>query len=121
MRTETERAVVFYFPDEDKGAIATKPERLAEGVSPVVDFQFQHGPTTEAGGINGIMNEELVELLLLRLRALNDRMPCRENSLAITKFEEGLLWLQRRYTLRRQQGVYGTELPHQPSTEFIQE
>jgi len=75
------------------------------------EVQFQHGPIGE-NGINGIQNEALLKLLILRLKALNAAWPCRENSNAITKIEEALHWLEHRTALRIAQGVEGKNLPH---------
>lgn len=77
-----------------------------------VTIRFQHGPLKEHG-VNGVFNEDVIELLILRLKGLNKRMPCRENSLAITKLEEGLMWLGMRTANRVAQGVEGTNEPHQ--------
>jgi hypothetical protein len=98
-------AKVVYLPDLDRGSILYE-----NGLEQVI--QFQHGPTGDGVGINGVMNEEVIGLLLVRLRALNERFPCRENSLAITKLEEGLFWLEHRQDLRVEQGVYGKNEAH---------
>ena len=75
-------------------------------------LQFQHGPIQE-NGINGVQNEDVIKGLILRLQALNQPPHnCRENSLAITKLEEALHWLEHRTKLRREQGVEGTNEPH---------
>ena len=58
---------------------------------------------------DGTSNEEVLRMLIDRLRYLNARVPCRENSLAITKMEEALMWLQKRTTDRLQRKVEGTE------------
>lgn len=74
-------------------------------------IQFQHGPVLE-NGVNGVQNEQVLELLAMRLRALNARFPCRENSLAITKIEEARLWLEERTRVRVDQGVEGKNEAH---------
>lgn len=56
---------------------------------------------------DGTTNEELIEILLDRLEFLNKKFPCRENSLAITHIEIGLLWLNRRTENRKKRGVEG--------------
>lgn len=66
-------------------------------------FEQVHGGTT---------NEEVIEILIDRIRCLNAVLSCRENSLAITKLEEALLWLNRRTQLRTAQGVESTQHPH---------
>lgn len=101
-------AEVGYEPSMDIGWI-----RYKDGLRPELKVQFQHGPTGDAGNtLNGIMNEEFISLLCIRLRALNERFPCRENSLAITKLEEALFWLEHRQKLRVEQGVYGQKVAH---------
>ena len=61
---------------------------------------------------DGTTNEEVLRVLLLRLQYLQKKLPCRENSLALTKIEEALLWLNRRTEKRVQQGVETTDIPH---------
>ena len=103
---------IQYDANEDTGSVSYKAE--PDGFVRFVvleQIHFQHGPVKE-NGYNGIQNEDVIELLLLRMKALNERQPCRENSLAITKLEEALLWLQRRTALRQTQGVEGTEAKH---------
>lgn len=73
-------------------------------------LKFQDGPIAEFGE-NGTTNEEIIALLVMRLRSLNEIMPCRQNSLAITKLEEALHWLWDRTNERQIRGVEGT---HQP-------
>ena len=71
-----------------------------------IEIQFQNGSVPE-NGVNGVQNEQVIELLTIRLRVLNSQFPCRENSIAITKLDEALLWLQRRTAIRVEQGVEG--------------
>lgn len=101
---------VTYNPDQDLGTIEVQ---VTEGVSPNrQQLQFQHGTISE-NGRNGIFNEELIELLILRLQHFNStEMKCRENSLAITKLEEALHWLNHRTALREAQGVEDSMTPH---------
>lgn len=60
----------------------------------------------------GTTNEELIDVLLDRLRTLNATVQCRENSLAITKLEEAKHWLDARTRNRQAQGVEGTAAAH---------
>jgi hypothetical protein len=71
------------------------------------EIGFQLGPVAEAG-VNGFQNEQLIAVLVHRLGVLNKAFPCRENSLAITKLEEALLWLEKRTADRKARGVEGT-------------
>lgn len=69
-------------------------------------IQFQLGPVKEVG-VNGITNEALIAIVLHRLRVLNEKFPCRENSLAITNIEQGQMWLEQRTRNRQKRGVEG--------------
>ena len=83
------------------------------GVWPWGSIRFQDGPLAEVGGRNGAFIEEILEgVILHRLRQLNEKFPCRENSLAITNIEQGLLWLNRRTELRHRQDVEGRNVAH---------
>lgn len=69
---------------------------------------FQEGPIKEAG-VNGVMNEDLIAMVISRLEHFNkSEFSCRENSMAITKLEEALLWLRKRTMGREQRNVEGT-------------
>jgi len=71
-------------------------------------IKFQMGPIKE-NGVNGVHNEDLIAIAIHRLDHLNtDRFRCRENSLAITKLEEALMWLRKRTEDREVRGVEGT-------------
>lgn len=60
---------------------------------------------------DGTTNEEVLAMLIDRLRFLGERLPCRENSIAITKCEEALMWLNKRTWDRKERGVEGTWKP----------
>ncbi len=57
---------------------------------------------------NGTTNEEVLMVLIDRLQFLGSKLPSRENSLAITKLEEALMWLNKRTENRKERGVEGT-------------
>lgn len=92
-------------------------------------IRFQNGPIGESG-VNGLSNEALIALVIDRIRGfqhqrLGDLTPpnvgvpgdfdfnsrgkfaCRENAIALTHFEEGLMWLQKRTRDRQARGVEG--------------
>ena len=73
------------------------------------NLNFQNGGVKEAG-VNGLTNEALLAVLVHRIGFLNKRFPCRENSLAITKLEEALHWLEARTKARVARGVEGQEV-----------
>lgn len=69
---------------------------------------FQKGPIKE-NGVNGCHNEDLIAIVIDRLQCLNQGdFACRENSIAITKLEEALLWLNKRTQDRIARNVEGT-------------
>lgn len=69
-------------------------------------FKLQDGPIGEVG-VNGCQVDTLIATATIILRGLNESCPCRENSLAITKLEEALLWLMARRSDRVMRGVEG--------------
>ena len=72
---------------------------LPQGKTLMLDFQ--NGPINEVG-VNGVTQEVFLAIVLDRLRGFQRQtaFACRENALAITKIEEGLMWLHQR-TLAR--------------------
>lgn len=75
----------------------------------LIPIQFQLGPVKEVG-VNGVTSEALLAIVLHRLRVLNAKFPCRENSLAITNLEQGLMWLEQRTRNRQMRGVEGLNI-----------
>ena len=74
----------------------------------VGQVQFQKGPIKEYG-VNGIMNEDLIAMVIDRLQGFQEsQYKCRENAVAITKLEEALMWLRKRTQDREDRGVEGT-------------
>lgn len=101
-----ERAIRF---DEDGG---NRPEnRYARIV-------FQNGTVAEAGE-NGCQVEDVLEAALMRIRQLNEAFPCRENALAVTNVQQGLMWLQERTRLRQAQGVEGQHVAHDSAPQPV--
>lgn len=71
-------------------------------------IRFQNGPIKEVG-VNGLTNEALLAVVIDRLRgAQSGPYSCRENALALTNIEQGLLWLIQRTRARVARGVEGT-------------
>lgn len=107
LRLEEERGIrMSYIAEKGRNTYA-----LTDFHGVGVDLHFQDGPIKEHG-INGTTNEEVIELLIERINSLNQPpFNCRENSLAITKLEEALLWLKRRTEKRIERGVEGTAVP----------
>lgn len=78
-----------------------------------VQINWQNGPlATSDGGRkepNGAFVEEVIQIAIDRINFYNDsKFRCRENSLAITKLEEALHWLNARTSRREAQGIEGT-------------
>lgn len=74
-------------------------------------ISFQKGPVADVG-INGCHNEDLIQIVLDRLRAYQrGQFRCRQNEMAIIKLEEALHWLYHRTTERQARGVEGKYLP----------
>ncbi len=79
-----------------------------EGSQIFTTVKFQKGPVKETG-INGIHNEDLIAIVVDRLRGFQSgEFACRENALALTKLEETLHWLNHRTNERIGRGVEGT-------------
>ena len=86
---------------------------------------FMGGPSTllsfyrmasDGTKTDGVTNEEVLRVLIHRLQFLNEKwmegkFRCRENSVAITKLEEALMWLNKRTEDRKARKVEAT---HQP-------
>lgn len=71
-----------------------------------LSFTIQNGPVKE-NGVNGCQIDTIIEAAKVILEGLNAKCPCRENSLAITKLDEALLWLYLRTQKRESRGVEG--------------
>lgn len=74
-----------------------------------ITFQIQDGPIGEVG-VNGCQIDKLGEVWLTILQKFNTKFfPCRENSIAITKIEEALMWQQKRTENRTARKVEGAD------------
>ncbi len=71
-----------------------------------LSFQIQNGPIKEKG-VNGCQVDTVIETAKLMLEGLNKQFPCRENSMAITKLDEALMWLAKRKQDREARNVEG--------------
>lgn len=71
-----------------------------------ITIQIQDGPIKEFGH-NGEQIDKLLELYLEIITHLNQKFPCRENTLTITKVEEALLWQLKRKQDREKRQVEG--------------
>jgi hypothetical protein len=72
-----------------------------------VTFIGQGGPIKEIG-VNGCQIDDLIEFARDVLQVFNQRVPCRETSMMITKLDEALLWSMKRKQERENRQVEGT-------------
>lgn len=81
----------------------------AEGrLAIVASINFQNGPIAEVD-INGCMNEDLLVILIDRLKGFQSGpYACAENALALGNLEAALDILQSRTRKREERGVEGT-------------
>lgn len=68
------------------------------------------GSTTLITLNDGTTNEEVLAILIDRMKYLQAKFPCRENALVITKLEESLMWLEKRTADRKKRNVEGKQL-----------
>lgn len=59
---------------------------------------------------DGTTNEDILEVLIDRMNYLQNKFPCRENSIVITKLQESLMWLEKRTSDRKKRNVEGKHL-----------
>ena len=93
---------------EDKEAKGQEIQFIEKEEKLVSVDELGFGKTDLVTVNDGTTNEEVIEVLIDRLNNLNSKFPCRENSLAITKLEEALMWLNKRTADRVKRGVKGT-------------
>jgi len=76
-----------------------------------INIQLQDGPIKE-NGVNGCQIEDVIAWCRDKVSEFNSKesgkFSCRENSCAITKLDEALMWLQRRTEGRVSRKVEGT-------------
>lgn len=71
-----------------------------------IAFQIQNGPIKEKG-LNGCQVSTIISLAKVMLEGLNSKFSCRENSMAISKLDECLMWLEKRTKDRELRNVEG--------------
>lgn len=77
----------------------------------VIFIPFVRGSSSEGEPVvrqEGVIHENLLAMMIHDLQIKNQLVPSRETSLAITKLQEALLWLEERQRIRAAQGVRGT-------------
>lgn len=81
--------------------------------APGQELQFIHKEPVENGSAilktlaDGTTNEEVLEVLIDRMKFLQNAFPCSENEIVITKLEESLMWLNKRTADRKKRNVEG--------------
>lgn len=74
-------------------------------------LQFIHKEPDESNELitisDGTTNEDVLEVLIDRMNYLNNKFPCRENSIVLTHLETALLWLEKRTNDRIKRNVEG--------------
>lgn len=79
-------------------------------------LQFIHkepaadNPTILDTVADGTTNEEVLEVLIDRMKFLQAKFPCRENAIVITNLEESLMWLNKRTADRIKRDVEGKHI-----------
>lgn len=91
-----------------QGVQPNSPYIKVEGST--ISFTLQDGPIREVG-VNGCQIDQMIQTVREILQGLNAEFPCRENSCAITKLQEGEMWLRERTRDRTDRGVEGTNQP----------
>jgi hypothetical protein len=98
---------VVVLDDPGQGGACHKYAVLTGAGLPLLTVDFQNGPIQEVG-LNGVQQEHLAATIIDRLRCFQaGPFSSRYNAIALTKFEEGLMWLQRRTVDRVRRGVEG--------------
>ena len=62
----------------------------------MISFKMLTKPASEGGDLRNAQLTDLIEVALHMLKYFNEKFPCRENSLSITKLEEALMWQEMR-------------------------
>lgn len=98
--TAGHRYIAANFCDKELGQTIQFIEKLPSETNPTELITINDGTT----------NEELLRILIDRMNFLNKAFPCRENSVAITKLDEALLWLGKRTADRIARQVEGRQI-----------
>lgn len=71
-------------------------------------INFQKGPRNEEGSINGVLDQDLLEIVRDRLKAFQEGdYPCEYNERALEHVDLALTWLNRRIEDRIKRNVLG--------------
>lgn len=72
-------------------------------------FNMLTKPASEGGDLKRCQWSDIVAVGLEQLKYLNEKFPCRENSITITKLEEALMWNDKRTQDRIKRNVEGKD------------
>lgn len=72
----------------------------------MISFKIQSDPISKVG-VNGCQFTALIDAARLMLIKLNQKFPCRENAITLTKLDEALMWQSARTADRIIRGVEG--------------
>lgn len=70
----------------------------------------EEGSTELVTVSDGTTTEEVLEVLIDRMKYLQGKFPCKENACTITHLEEALMWLEKRTRDRVKRNVEGKQL-----------
>lgn len=73
-----------------------------------ISFNMMTSPASEGG--KGCQLTALIGMSLHMLKYFNNKFPCRENAVTITKLEEALMWQGKRTQDREERGVEGKDI-----------
>jgi hypothetical protein len=89
--------------DKEENVLEVQPDDVIEAL------HFQEGARKDANSIDGITDQDLLEIVRDRLRGFQSGdMPTRETACALTHIEEALMWLNKRIEDRIERNVLGT-------------
>ena len=88
---------------DEKNTYELQPFEPTGAVQEVTFYKMNEDGSKESG----TTLEEMLRVSIERLQDLNGRFPCRENSIAITKMQEALMWLNERTRDRIARDVEG--------------
>jgi len=72
-----------------------------------LSFNMLTKPDSEGGNLERCQSVDLISTGLIMLKYLNNKFPCKENAITITKLEEALMWQNKRTEDRLLRGVEG--------------
>lgn len=72
-------------------------------------FNMLTKPASEGGDLNRCQLVDLITTAKIMLTYLNDKFPCRENAMTLTKLDEALHWQEKRTQDRIEREVEGVD------------